>query len=118
MISSLVQSNSQFVYMKNLRHDITEEQIKDALNANGFPVEEVRLKAPESIVDYKEESTKMANIKMRNEKIGEKLVNALNKGYKEIPVWAQNLFKNNSSYVSFLQHSSLLKSRSKRMDMN
>jgi hypothetical protein len=69
LTSSLVQSNSQFVYMKNLKPDTEEDEIEKTLNENGFFVDKVRVFKPDTL-NMQSEPTKWATIKMRNEHLG------------------------------------------------
>jgi RNA recognition motif-containing protein len=73
-LSNKIDGNSRFVYMKNLTPDLTEEKLTKVLNDNGYYVDSVKIKKPDSLVDNSpgenSQPSQMATIKMRNEILG------------------------------------------------
>lgn len=115
-----ITSNSQFVFMKNLKNDVTEQSIMNALNEHKFYVEKVKLEAPTTFTDN-DQATKWASIKLKNEAIGDRLVNELSKGYADIGLnypSIQKLFKEKSAYVHFLQHNRIMNVRKKKQEIS
>jgi|NOAtaT_5_FD_contig_91_598666_length_2401_multi_3_in_0_out_0_3 hypothetical protein len=60
--------------MKNLDPALTEEKLTQVLNDNGYYVDSVKIKKPDSLVDNNpaenSQPSQMATIKMRNEILG------------------------------------------------